>query len=282
MRTDCHRLAQRVYLADALEVLDESPQLALDQRINPAKKILDLSDHQYAKKRLNLKDAHFEIEVIAFWIMNQLDEDYGATLCSSTGGVLKASHPILFHPDQFFYFYLRFPLREMTELQTVFEEFDASRMKAHNLWDRYTCLDGETGLVKVKNQTKRQFAQYFGGYPNYQSDGGIFDNYVKPFLGWYLVFDQEEYPENDFEFLEVIGLANKRWEKPEFVDGANILRKKRGPKPAPAKQEFSKRYPLGLPEGLSADAVAAELTEAGFPITGRSVQNYDRERSNSK
>ncbi len=55
---------------------------------------------------------------------------------------------------------------------------------------------------------------------------------------------------------------------------------KRGSKPTGAKQEFFRRYPDGKPEGLSSEAIAAELTEAGFTICGRSVQNYAKEIKN--
>lgn len=281
-RQDVKNMAQRIYLADALELLGEDPQLALDDGINPARKLLALHDHKLARTKLNLKDTNFEVELISFWIMNRLDEDYSAALCSNAGNLLRANHPIFFHPDQFFYFYLRFPLREMTELTTIFDEYDAKKMSGRDLWDRYTCIDGDTGLIKLKNQTKRQFVQNFGGNPDYNSDGGVFDDFVKPYLGWYVVFNTDLYPESTFGFFESINLLNKSWTDPEFDQGGDTVPKKRGPKPAPAKQEFARLYPNGLPDELSADAVAAELTEAGFPITGRSVQNYNRSRNNSK
>ncbi len=278
MRSNARNLAERLYLADALEMLDENPQVALDENINPKKEILSLSNHKWARKKLSLSSSNFEIELIAFWIMNRLDEDYGAVLCSSAGNLLKANHPILFHPDQFFYFFLEFPLRDMTELLAIFKEFDAKRMSGRDLWDRYCCIDGETGVVKQKNQTKRLFANYFGQSPSDECDGGVFDQYVKPFIGWYVVFDPDVYPDGYYDTFEALNLLNKHWVKPEQENEQQPITKKRGPKPSPAKREFIARYPDGLPDELSADAVAAELTEDGYPITGRSIQNYDRER----
>lgn len=278
MRQMTREWAQRLYLADALEILDENPQSALLEGINLSQKIRSLRDHKHARKRLNLKHTSFEVELISFWMMNQIDEDYGAVLCSSTGNLLKANHPILFHPDQFFYFRLSFPLRGMGEPITIFREYDDKRMSGGDLWSRYACIGGDTGIIKLKNQTRRLLIQHFGVFPDYESDGGIFDGYVKPFLGWCVVFDPDIFPESYFEIFESFGVLNKHWTKPEEILDQKPMPKKRGPKPAPAKQEFFKRYPNGLPEGLSADAVAAELTEIGFPISGRSVQNYDRDR----
>lgn len=282
MRRKAREWASRVYLADALEVLEENPQDALDENQNVNAAILALHQHRHARARLNLKCSQFDIEIITFWIMNKLDDEYSAALCSPLGNLLRSNHPIHFHPDQFFYFYMSFPLRGMTELSTIYDEYDAGRMTSKDLWDRFTCIDAETGLIKEKIQTKRQFNNYFGGFPDYESDRGAFDNYVKPFLGWYVVFDPEYYSDDLFENLKALGLENKHWET-TATDVAELKpRKKRGPKSAPAKREFEQRYPNGLPEGLSADAVAAELTGDGFPISGRSILNYDHDRKVQK
>jgi hypothetical protein len=57
--------------------------------------------------------------------------------------------------------------------------------------------------------------------------------------------------------------------------------KKRGAKPSEAKSEYYRLYPSGRPEGVSCDAIAAELTERGFPVVGRTVLNYENARNNS-
>ncbi|UTS79396.1 hypothetical protein OL67_000443 [Phaeobacter piscinae] len=275
MRSNVGDLAERAYLADALVILGENPQVALDPAIIPKREISKLREHRFARSRLRLKDLRFEVELISFWLMNRLDEDYGAAICSSAGGLLRANHPILFHPDQFFYFPLSFPLREMSELSRIFEEYDAQRMSGYDLWSRYSCLDGDTGLVKEKNSTKRNFKMYFGD--GVGGDGGIFDKFVGPFLGWHLVFDPDVYPEEYYDTFAQMGLLNPHWEQPSDEENS-VVKKKRGPKPSPAKQEFFRRYPEGLPEGLTAEAVAEELKASGFPITGRSIYSYDRER----
>lgn len=280
MRQNCQYWAERVYLAEALELVEEEPQLALSSEINPASEIQKLRRHKLARRRLKLEHMNFDTEIIAFWIMNKFDEDYNAALCTSSGNLLRPSHPIFFHPDQFFYFDLSFPLREMAELRTIYFEYDAGRMTGKDLWERYSCIDGMTGEVRLKNQTKRHLIHNFGFDKKLGHKDSVFDEYVKPFLGNYVVFNPDLFPDNLFELFLSIGLENKHWTK--SVDSVHAREpRKRGPKPAPAKREFEKRYPDGLPIGLSADAVAAELTEAGYPITGRSVQNYHNSRSNS-
>ena len=88
-----------------------------------------------------------------------------------------------------------------------------------------------------------------------------------------VVFENTFGEYDDYELIKSFGLANKQWTPPDTLDPKPI--KRRGPKASPAKAEFERLYPNGLPENLSAEAVAAELTEKGFPITGRSIQNYD-------
>lgn len=282
MRALTHEWASRVYLADAYETLGENPNIALREDLNLSNAIRTLSEHKFARTKLSLKDTNFEIELISFWIMNQLDNEYGASICSPAGNLLRTTHPIFFHPDQFFYFSLSLPLRKMAELFQIYEEYDAKRMTANDLWDRYTCLDGETGLIKQKVQTKRHFSMNFGDMLDRNDDGGVFENFVEPFLGWYVVWDKDLFPDTLYEFYESINLLNNHWSHSANESSTKQLRKKRGPKPSPAKLEFYKRYPAGIPENLSSEAIAAELTADGFPITGRSILTYDKERNNKK
>lgn len=276
MRDFAQDWAKRTYLADALEVLDEDPQYALRNDINLGREILALDEHKHARKRLKLEDRYFEIDLISFWIMNQFDDERCAVLCSPAGNLLRSNHPIHFHPDQFFYFHLRFPLREMAELNTIYKEYDAGRMKSLDLWDRFCCIDAATGTVKEKIQTRRQFMNYF------EVEDRAFETYVEPFIGWAIVFDPDYFTDSNFHNLNLLGLTNKHWvDLGETTETAPQARK-RGAQPSPARDEFYLRYPDGLPDGLSAEAVAAELKEAGFTITGRSVLNYDRQRRNSK
>ncbi|WP_424940426.1 hypothetical protein [Aliiroseovarius sp. S253] len=271
-------LATRVYLADALEILEEDPQRALIEEIGQEFGLSTLYEHKFARKRLDLRNSGFEIELISFWIMNQFDENYGAVLCNSSGNLLKANHAVLFHPDQFSHFYLEFPLREMSELCTVYQELDAGRMIGRDFWDRYCCLDAETGVVKEKNQTKRVLRHYFGDPFGSSATDGVFESNVLPFVGSCVVFDPSVYPDNYYDFYASICLLNKHWTKPESQKNETVHLRKRGPKPAPAKREYLSRYPDGPPDGVSAEAIALELTEAGFPITGRSIQTYERAR----
>ncbi|WP_323765501.1 hypothetical protein [Marinovum sp.] len=269
-------------MANAYEILGEDPQRALDEELNPARAVFSLGENVSAQNKLRLEDVEFEIKLIAFWIMNRLDEDYGAAICSPAGNLLRASHPIFFHPDQFFYFYLSFPLRQMPELSTIFEEYDAKRMRADDLWNRYSCLDGDTGLIKQKNQTERNFENYFCGTMDGNPDGGVFERYVKPFLGWYVVWGEDLFPEDLFGLFESIQLVNRHWKNTGERSQVSKGSKKRGAKPSPAKREFERRYPGGIPSELSAEAIAAELTEAGFPITGRSILSYEKNGRVSK
>lgn len=273
--------AARLYLADAWEILEEDSQRALRPNLNYLTELRKVARHPKAASRLNVDDLGFEISLIAFWIMNKLDEDYGAALCTSSGNLLRSNHLIFFHPDQFFYFYLQFPLREMPELTTIYAEYDAKRLSDQDLWGRYCCIDAKTGEVKQKNHTLRHFDNYCGDGSK-GSGQEAFDKFVKPFVGTYIVWDHDIFPANYFDLFESLSLSRVTWHRSDVETHEQIAPRKRGPKYSPAKKEFEVRYPDGLPSDLSAEAVAAELREAGFPVTRRTIQNYDRERRNGK
>lgn len=65
------------------------------------------------------------------------------------------------------------------------------------------------------------------------------------------------------------------------VPEENIIKsRKRGPKATGARAEFNRRYPSGIPPELSQEAVAMEISEAGFQISPRSISNYNKDRIN--
>ena len=79
--------------------------------------------------------------------------------------------------------------------------------------------------------------------------------------------------------IEEIPTDNLAHSIPYKRDKAQI---KKGRKPTGAKEEYFRRYPNGKPKGVTFDAIAAELTESGFPISDRMIAMYESERKKGK
>ncbi|WP_413717391.1 hypothetical protein [Silicimonas sp. MF1-12-2] len=277
LRAHTRFLAQHIVLADVFERLGKNPREALEDELHPQRVLLDLNKRDLANCGIRKTDFQFDVEVVAFWLLVNICDQYEPTICSPSGHLLKAPEPLFFHPDQFFYFFLDFPLREMAELATIYQEYDAKRMNGSDFWDRFCCIDADSGLVTHKNQTIRHLINFYeGGEALEQGTSEIFEKHVKPFLGWSIVLDPSNLPETNGQLLKDLLLGESYWYDGDDSKVQERM-KKRGPKPSGAKSEFLLRYPEGIPEGLSAEAVAAELTEAGFSIGRRQVSYYDRE-----
>lgn len=266
--------AERFYVANALHTYSEATDTAFSDEFRIYADAQALNRFPSAVENLRLRDRDFEIQIISFWLVNAICERFDPLLCTKEGNLLRAWESIFLHPDQFYCFPLDFPLRSMTELHRIYEEYDAKRMTSNDLWDRFSCIDANTGLVRQKVQTKNNFERWGGGAEEYSE-------FVEPFVGCSVVFSPDSFPESLEELVSEFDLPSN-W-LPKNDRAINELEvRRRGAKPAPAKAEFLRRYPEGIPGGLSADAVAAELCEAGFPVTGRTVLNYNKYRRISK
>ena len=187
---------------------------------------------------------------------------------------------VFIHQDRLDWVYPAWPLRETTELHNIFELADERGFSCYDLSARYYFLDHSLGILRLKNNSISgfKFSSHFGDDAHSDS---YFQHQVKPFLGWAPVWNEEDLPDNFAQFLENLGVLREEWNVPALTlekTGQDETYRARGAKPTGAKAEFRRRYPNGKPDGLSADAVAAEITETGCPISGRQVLNYAREQ----
>jgi hypothetical protein len=266
--------AERFYVANALSLYGKETDPAFSTEFRSYRDIQALERLPDAANKLRFPDRHFDIQLISFWAVNAVCSSFDPLLCSREGNLLRANDTIFLHPDQFYYFALDFPLRSMPELSRIFEEYDARRMGAGDLWDRYSCLDPVTGEVKEKVQTRNNFASYWG-------EESAFDLFVAPFLGCSVVLKPESIPETFEELIAEFAFPSE-WAPSNNLEVDRPKPKKRGQKYLPARSEIFRRYPDGIPDSLSSEAIAEELSAAGFPVTSRSILNYDKKRKDPK
>lgn len=274
-------MAERVYLAQVLEQFGEDPKLPFieDNALYQSEEIL--KKHKKIEEQKILNGRFFDTALIKFWIFTHILDNLDPCVCSPEGRVLKAPWPIFYHPDEFSLFFLNFPLRGMAELIMVYSEYDAGRMKEKDFWERFVCIDETTGTIKEKVQTARHFElTFFDRKPEHKemASAGI-NEHVKPYLGWSIVIDQNNIPDTFEEWNENLGLGEKHWFSNTNHE-VERTRKKLGRKPSGAKEEYYRLYPNGKPDEISYDAIEAELLEAGYKISSRSIQSYERKRRN--
>tara|TARA_B100000767_G_C19729103_1_gene520801 strand:- start:565 stop:1545 length:981 start_codon:yes stop_codon:yes gene_type:complete len=124
---------------------------------------------------------------------------------------------------------------------------------------------------------------------------------LRKFVGYSLCIPEELYLKNWKIFWKEIGkrelqiYINEKYHYQNQIypsdagadfgwDSANEkverTKKRLGRKPSGAKEEYYRLYPNGKPDGISYDAIEAELLEAGYKISSRSIQYYESERRN--
>lgn len=250
--------------------------------------LVDASEKDREKIYERGHDDDFALSLIFHCLLSKLLMDFDTLLTSSSGNVIRPDDYIFLHLDRLDWVYPRWPIRDTPELGRIYELFDKGGFNGHSLAERYCFLDYYTGTIKMKNNSISGFktCSHFG-------EDAISQRYieaqVEPFVSHAVVWKAAEFSAFDFaQYFESKGIIEERWRVPELVDsienadtlarksGAKPLRKL-GAKPTGAKTEFFRRYPEGKPVTLSAEAIAAELTEAGYPISGRQVLNYAKE-----
>ncbi len=226
------------------------------------------------------KEDDFFVTIYFHCTLTKVLKNFDTLLASPDGKVMRPDEYVFLHMDRLDWVYPSWPIRECTELRTIIGLFDEGKFNGYDLSQRYCFLDFSLGTIGKKNNSISGFrrSSHFG-------DDDLSDRYVKthvePFVSWAVVWNEDHFPENYPQFFEDIGVVREQWKIPEAIetmDREGRSKPKKGAKPTGAKQEFFRRYPDGKPEELSAEAIAAELTEAGYPISGRQVLNYAKER----
>ncbi|SLN17250.1 hypothetical protein ROA7450_00539 [Roseovarius albus] len=292
--------AHKIYLAYLVEELGNEPERVFRETKNAESMLASYRLKQLRSSNPNFtatsEDKHWRkylatanedalnVAVIFHCIFSKLLMRFDTLLVSSEGNIMRPDDYIFLHLDRLDWVDPCWPIRNTSALSKIFEYFDKGRFGRNSLADRYCFIDFELGTICLKNNSLSGFKEC-----SHFFDDSPFDRYykihVEPFLERAIVWREDDLPQNFPEFFETISAIEARWGLPAIFARMEENRGhqlKRGVKPTGARSEFLRRYPDGKPEHLSAEAVAAELTEAGFPISGRQVQNYDRERRNRK
>lgn len=250
-------------------------------------KITDIDAHNALIDELTQieEERSFTAALFTHNMMGKVLEFFDTLICSPDGKVLRAPNDLFIHGDSLEYCPISYPARDEPEYNNYFKLFDEINFTGGDIGERFGFIDCLKGLVIIKNNSKEMYeassAGVYGGGSDYQN---FIKTLVEPFRGWSIVWNSNNFPNEIRTVVDLAGGLREHWSFPEDSQlnfkNAN-KRVKRGAKPTGARSEFYRRYPDGKPPELSADAIAAELTEAGFPITGRMISYYELERNKS-
>lgn len=296
---ELHDWANRILLAYDLENEGEDPSSAFDYhteadavRISLAFKKLNLlypdaNDRaQHERKiiefRKSRREQEFTSSLVAYLHLSETLLLFDTLVCSPSGQTMRAPTPLLLHIDRLDWCYLSMPPRKVPEFRNFFEMFDKGLFDGEGLADRFCFIDSWMGIVRLKNNSLTSMVG--ASHLNLTSDDAedFYRHGVKPFLGHSIVWSPKNFPEEVVELLDFFRALKPEWKAAELYGTKNskkLATRRRGPKPTGAKDEYYRRYPTGKPSDISFEAIAAELAEAGFPISARQIQNYERMRT---
>ncbi|MGC1506424.1 MAG: hypothetical protein WA782_20085 [Sulfitobacter sp.] len=262
---------------DAYSMLSQLRHVRLKQTapdLTPSK-----DDKDWSRHLRMIRDDAFYVGIIYYCLLSKALLSLETLIASSDGKVMQPDEAIFLHMDRLDWVYPSWPLRETTEFATIIEYYDAGKFNIHSLSERFCFLDVSLGIIGLKNNSLVGFQRCSHHYDDRHSKRYV-KAHVEPFIACSVVWSEEDFPDDFAAFLENIGALPERWDAPQASGSSSAGRRpnvKRGAKPTGAKEEFFRLYPDGKPDELSADAIAAELTEAGFPISGRQILNYAKE-----
>lgn len=264
----------------------DAHRMLLTYRTHRLKK--DTPEHTHSKDDVHWqrhietrREDSFFVGIIYQCLLSKTLMKLETLLASPDGRIMEPDDYMFVHMDRLDWIYPSWPLRQSPELAGIIDYFDQGIFHESDLSERYCFLDNALGTIRLKNNSISGFkrSSHFG---DDAVSGRYVETQVEPFVAWSVVWNGANLPDDFPQFFENIGLLEERWNVPNALNSSETddnrpTGKKRGAKPTGAKQEFFRLYPDGKPDDLSADAIAAELTESGFPISGRQVQNYAKE-----
>lgn len=293
---------ERVLCAYQLEELGQDPSRAFLPHVDPARLLLHLAawkvmgkdtpEDEVARSPENRKvwkvafDAYrqgwFDYALAMNGILAKVLKDSDPVLCSNQGALVRLPDVLGMHMDRLDWCDFNWPFRDEPTFSEYYKGFDAGTFSERDLNDRFCFVDRVSGLIALKNNSLSGFSRACH-FDLTDADLKRIETYlVRPFLGWSVAWNPKDLPDTGIEILHWYGWCKEDWNIAPLLGEENeksrSMGRKRGRKPSSAKAEYFRRYPAGKPEGVSYEAIALELVEAGFPITARTLQNYEQER----
>ena len=291
--------SHRILLAYELELTGEDPNFAFvestdaaDVRLGSAYKNISslYSDQNKAsdkeKRVLEFqkvtREIQFTASLVTYLHLSEILLQFDTLLSSPTGLTMRAPDQMLLHGDRLDWCPLNNPIRSTSEFTTLFRLFDEYKFSGLDLGNRYCFIEPSTGIITLKNNSLSMLAEASSVNLSPEEIEEFYIRCVKPFLGFSIVWNSKNFPLDLSELLGSISAFEPHWNVSETHNSkmdSKLTTGKRGRKPTGAREEYFRRYPDNKPSGVSFDAISAELSDAGFPISARQVQNYERSRS---
>lgn len=249
--------AQRIMLARKYEEDGKDPSLAFDDEINVSS-LLMLDYLERVDLPIDQRtDLFMELEVhraiLHAWVLTKVIQEFETLVCSHDGSLMRAPSLLGTHIDELQWCYpwlsdgakSGWSLRKTTEFFRYFEIFDKDKYSFPNIVERLCFVDGETGVVTVKNGSLRYLMNW--GRINKISAEILIEKAIKPYVGWSLVWNPDEFPETLWDVLEMLGVEQTDWQGSSEKHTDTSKKGRKGL--VQARGEFSKLSPqeLSLP-----------------------------------
>lgn len=191
------------------------------------------------------REKRFQEGLLQAWMISHFLEPRQTYACSVEGRVLKVSNVLLHHRDWLIDCAWKWPPREAAEFRTYYELFDQGSFSEHEIFDRFCCLDAETGLIKEKNITRSGLEDAVSDPDRRQAAKVLIGTVVKPFSGWALCWKEDCLPETLEECLNELGLVEDRWRGALSNEGSTRPRQRVGAGLAATLASVLEAYPEG-------------------------------------
>ena len=229
----------------------------------------------------NVDERTFEAVLLTHFVVASIMLDFDTLLCSPDGTVLRAPEGLLLHMDRLDWCGWQYPPRSNAEFHGYYKALDEGTFLPRNIADRYCFMDGFSGVVALKNNSLSGYKRAAHSDWHEGDVERLKTQVVDPFIGWSIAWNYSKFPMTVFEIIRDHGLFQDDWHIDDKLSEESSRHNPahRGRKPFGAKSEYFRRYPDSKPDFVSWEAISAELTEAGFPISSRMLQNYEKTRS---
>lgn len=263
---------KRMILARAFEAQGKEPSLAFESETDVQRQlfmslVMDGNPEKDGAVERN-KELNFHKDILRGWALTKVIQEFETLLCSAAGTLMRAPPMVGSHLDELQWCYpwlsdeahSGWSLRTTTEFSNYFRILDDAEYYSPSITDRLCFVDAETGTIKIKNNSQNYLVDWQGLE---ETDAAkLVEIVIKPYLGWSLVWNPDEFPETLWDVLEILGIAQERWRGSTNHQSHSGKKGRRGL--LKARTEFSK---------LSSEELSLPLKEIAILLRDRTGEH---------
>lgn len=249
--------ALRIMLARKYDQEGIDPSLAFDSETQAERQFVTDEVKRRSSEAEHDIDLYWErqvhINILSAWILTKVIQEFETLVCSPHGSLMRAPPQLRSHLDELQWCYpwviegekTGWSLRNTSEFSRYFEIFDQKKKSFPNIADRLCFIDATSGTVTVKNNSLNYLINW-GGEDRIGAQN-LIDKVIRPYVGWSMVWDPDEFPETLWEVLQMLGVDQPNWRSSTETQGHSGKKGRKGL--VKARSEFSMLTPeeLDLP-----------------------------------